>query len=70
VSLKCAHFLEHTDALGSFPDLRVLEALQKVSEAPGWTRENAVTFLHASAPKIARYREPVSGLEITPAQLL
>jgi hypothetical protein len=34
-----------------------------------WGESEAKAFLKQHAPKFARYRELVSGLEITPAQL-
>jgi Cas7 group CRISPR-associated protein Csh2 len=69
VSVRFAHYLEHVDALGSFPDLRVLDALKRRSESSVWSEEEAKRFLRDNALKFARYRELVSGLEITPDQL-
>jgi hypothetical protein len=69
VSVRFAHYFEHVDALGSFPDLRVLEAMKQKAEAKTWSECDAKGFLRENAPKFARYRELVSGLEITPDQL-
>ena len=68
VSVRVAHYLEHVDALGSFPDLRVLEELRQLAEQKSWTESDARKFLVQNAPRFARYRELVSGLEITPDQ--
>jgi len=69
VSVRFAHYLEHVDALGSFPDLRVLDALKQKAESVTWLEADARTFLSENAPNFARYRELVSGTEITPDQL-
>ena len=53
----------------TFPDLRVLEALKQKAESTIWSEADAKTFLKENAPKFARYRELVSGTEITPDQL-
>ena len=66
---RMAHYLEHVDALGSFPDLTVLEALKQRAESSTWSAEDAKAFLKERAPGFARYRELVSGLEVTPNQL-
>lgn len=64
VSVRFAHYLEHQDALGSFPDLRVLEKLTGKAEETAWNEAAAKAFLEANAPKFACYRELVSGIEI------
>jgi Cas7 group CRISPR-associated protein Csh2 len=69
VSVRFAHYLEHVDALGSFPDLRVLDALKQKAETVTWSVADAEKFLSEHAPKFARYRELVSGIEITPSEL-
>jgi len=69
VSIRFAHYLEHVDALGSFPDLRVLEALKQKAESLAWSETDAKRFLSEIAPKFARYRELVSGMKITQEQL-
>lgn len=69
VSVRFAHYVEHVDALGSFSDLRALEALRQKAELSTWLEKDAKRFLSEYAPKFARYRELVSGLEITPDQL-
>ena len=66
VSVRFAHYLEHQDALGSFPDLRVLEKLTGKAAETTWDEAVAKAFLEANAPKFARYRELVSGMEIPP----
>lgn len=68
VSVRVAHYLEHQDALGSFPDLRVLEALRILAETNSWDEAAAKSFLAQHAPRFARYRELVSGLEIPSLQ--
>jgi CRISPR-associated protein Csd2 len=68
VSVRFAHYLEHQDALGSFADLRVLESLRGLAEAKSWDESVAKTFLAEHAPRFARYRELVSGMEILPVQ--
>jgi Cas7 group CRISPR-associated protein Csh2 len=69
VSVRFAHYFEHVDALGSFPDLRVLEAIKQKAEAKIWSEAEAKEFLRENTPKFARYRELVSELEITPEKL-
>ena len=69
VSVRFAHYLEHVDALGSFPDLRVLEKLTQLAEQKTWTEGDAKRFLSEEALRFARYRELVSGTEITPDQV-
>ena len=69
VSVRFEHYLEHVDALGSFADLRVLDALKQKAESSIWSEADAKRFLSENAPNFARYRELVSGLEITPNQL-
>jgi CRISPR-associated protein Csd2 len=68
VSVRFAHYLEHQDALGSFPDLRVLEALRGLAETTTWEKSDAEAFLAKHAPRFARYRELVSGIEIPSVQ--
>jgi Cas7 group CRISPR-associated protein Csh2 len=69
VSVRVAHYIEHVDALGSFPDLRVLEELRQLAEQKMWAESDARKFLIEKAPRCARYRELVSGLEFTPDKL-
>lgn len=69
VSVRFAHYLEHVDALGSFPDLRVIEALKQKAETNTWSEAEALNFLNDNAPRFARYRELVSGMEIIPEKL-
>ena len=64
VSVRFAHYLEHQDALGSFSDLRVLEALRGLAETNTWNESAAKQFLAEHAPRFSRYRELVSGMEI------
>lgn len=68
VSVRFAHYLEHQDALGSFSDLRVLEALRGLAETNTWDESAAKNFLAEHAPRFSRYRELVSGMEIPPVQ--
>jgi CRISPR-associated protein Csd2 len=69
VSVRLAHYLEHVDALGSFHDLRTIEALKKHVGSDSWSEADARQFLAEYTPKFARYRELVAGIEITPDQL-
>jgi len=69
VSVRVAHYLEHVDALGSFPGLRVLEELRQLAERKTWAESDAQKFLIEKALRFARYRELVSGVEITPDNL-
>ncbi len=84
-----AHYLEHNNLLGSFPDLEVLRKLTPAAKQakepdaaelpypPGfeaWADTDAKSFLrthlmNSGSPRFARYRELVSGTEITPDQL-
>jgi CRISPR-associated protein Csd2 len=89
VRVVLAHYLEHDNLLGSFPDLEVLRKLTPaakqakdpdVAELPyppsyeAWADSDAKSFLRThlmsnGSPRFARYRELVSGIEITPDQL-
>ncbi|HOF48215.1 MAG: type I CRISPR-associated protein Cas7 [Verrucomicrobia bacterium] len=84
VRVVLAHVLEHENPLGSFPDLEVLRRLTPVPTQRGkpdereeplpagytaWGQPEVQAFLEEHAPKFARYRELLSGLEITSTQL-
>jgi CRISPR-associated protein Csd2 len=66
VSVRFAHYLEHVDALGSFNDLGALHALRQRADSQSWSETDARQFLAEHAPRFARYREFVSGIEIAP----
>jgi len=84
VRVVMAHVLEHKNLLGSFPDLDVLRRLAPAAAFPKepdkreepfpaehtkWDEAEAKGFLEAHVKSFARYRELVSGLEITPDRL-
>jgi len=89
VRVVLAHYLEHNNLLGSFPDLEILRKLMPVAKQPkeadaaelpyppsfeSWAKTDANKFLKdqlmdGDSPRFARYRELVSGIEITPDQL-
>jgi CRISPR-associated protein Csd2 len=90
VRVVLAHYLEHSNLLGSFPDLEVLRRLAPVATEPeekdaaevpypqgcaSWDESSAKVFLREhlrrnnGSAAFARYRELVSGMEITPDQL-
>lgn len=81
VRVVMAHLLEHENLLGSFPDLDVLRSLAPAPafrdvpdkreepypvEHTKWDEAEAKGFLKEHVKSFARYRELVSGLEITP----
>jgi CRISPR-associated protein Csd2 len=89
VRVVLAHYLEHNNLLGSFPDLEILRKLIPVAKQPkeadaaelpyplgfeSWAKTDVNKFLKSQlmdgdSPRFARYRELVSGIEITPDQL-
>jgi len=84
VRVVTAHYLEHQNLLGSFSDLDVLRRLTPVPahrenpdqrEEPfpagctAWGKEQITTFLAQHAARFSRYRELVSGVEVSPQDL-
>lgn len=81
VRVVAAHYLEHGNLLGSFPDLEMLRKLTPVAQRPTefdspelpfpvgyteWTKEQAKAFLKKSGFAVARYRELVRGIDFVP----